>query len=1310
VALGFLAGVLFPMVYGSPLQPPAPPAIANVGIFYEGPDLPLAEGYLGAHYVKNLLGHFGLHGEIVKVTEYRSGQLSHYRAAFYIGSMAKTILPETFLDDVRSSKQPICWLGQHMDQLLADRKFQAHFGLRYVGFQGSRAAWRVDYKDTLFPKDNSNLTVVAPAGRGQVEVRATAVQADNVRVPYAARKGRFWYFADVPFGGAQEGNRYLVFCDLLHDILEIKHAPQTHALARMEDVSAEAEPDDLKAVTDVLSRRHVPFQIATIPLYRNPWNNVEMKLSDRPKVVEAVHYMIDRGGTPVMHGWSHQYHSATGDDYEFWDEIKNSAIVGDSEQEIDRRMNLGMAELFANRIFPVAHETPHYAASAIDYRAMQKYFTLFYERTMPTPNLGSIQYFPYPVIDEYGRYVVPENLGYLPQEKPDPKVLIENARFMRVVRDGLPSFYFHPFLDAKLLDQVLEGISQLGYKFVSLREFGGNADVLGRYVVRTESGPAVLSPRDELWRLRRFDAAAKLISEQTASGQAQGPVKLSVDVPAGGWATLECYRPPDRLAHARETVQAWWRRLTATKHAQASSSVVYEEPKEAWILWLDTAAAAEANNQQSYQCALTLSGFLPRPVKLNEFREAPRDKRTVLVVPDAAGALLSEAQQNEVLKYMSSGGSVLADGRQKWLRMVGFRVTGWRLPVAEMKESLVEGASFSWEPEELTERYAPPPGSEALAVENDTKQPIAVAGRYGSGRYVYLSVPLDTHTPNAVSHYPYLREYLAHGFNLRSEVRGGRIETYFDPGYRGGVNPDNLAAFWKQAGVRTVYVAAWQVYDRYAFNYAALLRACHRNGIAVYAWFMFPQVTPIMWQQHPEWREQAAAGGDGRPGWRYLLNFQNPECFRAAMDWAKDLLHSLPWDGINIAELNFDAEHPDYLQANRFIPMNEQVRKDFAQKAGFDPVQLFSPKSRYFHKNNPKALQTFLSYREDIVTEWHRRVLGELAPIAVDRKLELIVTIMDGLHSDYVQPALGVNSWRIAALMKDFDFTLQVEDPVEHWAEPPNRYQRFAEAYRKIVPDERRLMFDINVVSDRDIQHTTLPSTVARGTELAETAKAAAVLGRVAIYAEHTVGTQDWPLIGAALADSARLVKKSGTYQVNGAAPVFLNVPKARIYSLDGNVWPVNATNGVPIPSGNHALSPASAVSLLLGATPTTLGVLSGDLLNANEQSTGITLQYSSPGQAAVVLSRRPESIAVDGVEASLPVDGHGDEWVVLAPKGEHRLEIRTLSSAGLAINWWSRIWSSTAAVFGAAATALMLWFYFRIRLNTSGALRRPTQ
>jgi uncharacterized protein YdaL len=533
-------------------QTPTQPASGTVAIIYDGPDLPLAEGFLGAHYIKNLLGHFELRGELIRLADYQRGQLSHYRAAFYIGSVASTVVPRGFLTDVRSSKQPFCWLGLHLNQLLASSDAQHHFGLRYD--RAYRAGWRVRYKDALFPPDNLNLSIVEPAGGG-ARVVATAVQSGNVTQPYVLNRSRFWYFADNPFSAAQEGTRYLVFCDLLHDILEIDHASQSAALVRMEDVSAEADPDDLTAVANVLSRRHVPFQIATIPLYRNPTNNVEMRLSDRPKVVAAIHYMIDRGGTPVMHGWSHQYHGSTGDDYEFWDGIKNAPIAGDSEEEMTKRLDAGLGELFANRLFPVAFETPHYAASPIDYRAMQRRFTLFNERTMPTPNMGSIQYFPYPVIDEFGRYVVSENLGYLPVEKPDPKVVIENARLMRVVRDGVPSFYFHPFLDAKLLDQVLRGITDLGYRFVSLREFRGQVNSQ-RYAVRTQSGPVQLSPHGQLWRLRRFDSRGKLLAEQTAPAPLNASVTIDVDVPPGGWAALDCFEKAPSQSRLTEAIKA----------------------------------------------------------------------------------------------------------------------------------------------------------------------------------------------------------------------------------------------------------------------------------------------------------------------------------------------------------------------------------------------------------------------------------------------------------------------------------------------------------------------------------------------------------------------------------------------------------------------------------------------------------------------------------------------------------------------------------------------------------------------------------
>src|SRR5262249_30032344 len=390
--------------------------------------------------------------------------------------------------------------------------------------------------------------------------------------------------------------------------------------------------------------------------------------------------------------------------------------------------------------------------------------------------------------------------------------------------------------------------------------------------------------------------------------------------------------------------------------------------------------------------------------------------------------------------------------------------------------------------------------------DSESKQVLALAGGHGSGRYLYLAAPLDPHTADATSHYPYFTEYLLEGFRLREGPRSPTLEVYFDPGYRENMSLDRLAVLWRQSGIRAIYAAAWHFYPRYEFPYDRLIAACHRNGISVYAWFVLPEVHAKLWEEHPEWRERTATGADGRVGWRYLMNLENPACMRATLEWMKALLEDQAWDGINVSELNFDADHNDYLRPDHFVPMNAEVRAAFRVRAGFDPAELFVASSEHFHRRDPRGLEKFLQYREDIVTRWHEQVLEALAPLARGRGWEVIVTMLDSLHSRHVSPALGVNSRRIAGLMDRFDFTLQVEDPSEHWAGSPERYRAFAQTYRKLVRDPRRLVFDVNVVPDRSVEGASLPSERATGTELARAVAAAASRsGRAALYSEHTV-------------------------------------------------------------------------------------------------------------------------------------------------------------------------------------------------------------
>ena len=320
------------------------------------------------------------------------------------------------------------------------------------------------------------------------------------------------------------------------------------------------------------------------------------------------------------------------------------------------------------------------------------------------------------------------------------------------------------------------------------------------------------------------------------------------------------------------------------------------------------------------------------------------------------------------------------------------------------------------------------------------------------------------------------------------------------------------------------------------------------------------------------------------------------------------------------------------------------------------------------------------------------------------RNWEVIVTAFDSLHSKLVRPALGVDSRRIIGLMKDFNFTLQVEDASEFWMKPPDRYRRFAQTYLKLIKDPKRLMFDINVMADRDIAHTSLPSRTATGTELARTVvSAAGATGRVAIYSELTVPAQDWAFLRVALARSSEISSGSKEWKITATEPVLLTPTEDRDYYMDGRLWPAVSIDGVLTPPGRHLVSTMRPWYHFLdpGALPARLLSLSGDLVDAHVVPTGLVFRYTSPGRAVAVFNQRPRDILVDGHRDHVQVSlGAGADWSATFPAGEHWVVVVTNTKAGVAVNLWS--WASASAInaFGGLATVLMLLIYFEVRLR----------
>jgi hypothetical protein len=157
-------------------------------------------------------------------------------------------------------------------------------------------------------------------------------------------------------------------------------------------------------------------------------------------------------------------------------------------------------------------------------------------------------------------------------------------------------------------------------------------------------------------------------------------------------------------------------------------------------------------------------------------------------------------------------------------------------------------------------------------------------------------------------------------------------------------------------------------------------------------------------------------------------------------------------------------------------------------------------------------------------------------------------------------------------------------------------------------------------------------------------------------------------------------------------------------YYLDGRFWPAVTSEGVLVPPGRHSVSldqPWYRSLLSRGEMRTFVVNLSADLLESRALSTGLWLRYRSAGRAVIALNLPPLEVRIDNrLEELPPVHGTGGRWWLVAPKGEHEMEILTTTQTGVVLNLWSWLSASAITTFGAVTTLLMVIIYAYIRVR----------
>ncbi len=469
-------------------------------------------GDLYAQVEGNLASHFG-NWKAEPVSAYKAGEMNGYTAVTYAGSTFDEPLPAAFLDDVLAGGTPVLWSGLNIWQLQdranavgGDGTFSSKYGWQYGGLDAS-AIDAVTYKGrdlTRIPENANAVVAIDVTEPSKVTVLAQAKHTNGTTAPWAVRSANLTYLSEVPFTYITDSDRYLIYTDLLFDLLAPQTPERHRAMIRIEDVSPASDPKNLRALADMMYAKHVPFSIATFPVWKDPngygkGRPATLTFKDRPEVVAAIKYMQSRGGTVVGHGYTHQlgwkpnpYNGRSGTDYEFMRThldadggvVYDGPVVGDSQQWATKQLQLSRQDIAKAGLGNINVEVlPHYTASAADFKAVAATFTAAYGRDLLFLGVlnggpvnyshSQVQFFPYEVTDVYGQKVIPETLDHV-ELKADNKTPVIGAKELaaraaaeRVVRDSFASSFYHSFYPPAELAKVIDAVKAQGYTYVS---------------------------------------------------------------------------------------------------------------------------------------------------------------------------------------------------------------------------------------------------------------------------------------------------------------------------------------------------------------------------------------------------------------------------------------------------------------------------------------------------------------------------------------------------------------------------------------------------------------------------------------------------------------------------------------------------------------------------------------------------------------------------------------------------------------------------------------------------------------------------
>jgi len=1235
-----------------------------------------------------MLRHFKTRVELKSLDQYQPGLMKKYDNVFYVGGEAEVVIPESMIRDIEKLHTTFCWLGFNVKQLLSDPSVSQKLGIKFK--QSVRDVFvGVKYKQKFLAKNDPWTQEVKITNPLKCRVLATAYNGDqSEKTPYAVRSSRnFWLFADLPSAYAVEGGRFLVFADLLHDILNEDHVSKNQAMVRIEDVHPLTEPQSLKKIANFLHHQKVPFHVALSPFYVNPEENLHVSLSEKPALISALKHMVRQGGVLVIHGITHQRYLETTTDYEFWDPVNDAPVQGQTRAIMRQRVERGLRECWNNGLYPLVWETPHYAAPQEFYSVISRIFSLAMERRQAINKRGTDQYLPYILLsDRYGQTLVPENLGYVPLENPDPHLILKPADHLKVVRDGVASFFFHPFVDINALKTIVRGLQKHGFHFTNIASLPISVKT-SFGLVESSSGPIDFSPEYSRGRETTLLFPGILKSQQEIIVMPEKGLNKKVSLSTGEMVVLH-FMDPFEEAVRKSSLQKGPQNGSSIRVLRKVANFEGEEAEVPTALLLVT---MEANNSQrneilSYESVFKSVGISVSRLATPEFHTVPQEIN-LLIIPEASALQLRDIQIEYILDMLEKGRiSVITSGYNPLSDAMGIEKTPRTIQVKNIQDLAYPGLDINWPEKVACHVFEAPGNAEYIYQKLETGEPLLISASRGSGKFLYSGPLFDSESSQGITRYPHFLKHVFRTLHLFPMLRGQGAEVFFNQAEREDTAVEDLLKFWKRSGVKIIHAAGWHIYPEWTYDYKRLLHLAHQNSMLVYAWLEPPLVHQKFWSEHPEWREKNALGNTPEDTWRYPIALGDPKVRTEAVKEWKRILEAYPWDGVTVNRLGFESSFPP--NPKTMTPFHPFVRQRFEEKNNFDPGELFEKDSSFYWEKNRYALGKYMDFRRELSEEYIEALLKTLEEFRKGQKrfIEIILTY-DSQRKDP-----GISLSEVERIKSEYPVLWQlVPEPGKAWmgSSPP---------------------FDIHQVMISSGQQgrgfiPEAPTSYPTGTALYHKLKGLLRNSqRYIIFSENSLYEVDTQILPFVLSSERSLIWGEDQLHVQSkkGGEVLFAGEKILKLKMDGTWAGSFYKNRLVMPSGSHMLQIKSGSWGGLNSLKSQTRVVdfSGKISKIEVNWRGISVDYEADKGSYLVITDEPLGITLNGEKYDSFVQEGQRGWSVYIPPGNSNVKITTRGYPEVFLSVLSLSLSNIIVLISAVAIFSLLVLFLVIQFR----------